>query len=90
MADWIRRLARFGGYYSLAQTVLRNTVPGVPDLYQGSEAFNLSRVDPDNRRPVRFDRPAPPLARLYRRACGGRAAARRASASAPAGPLGEA
>ena len=71
MADWIRRLAWFGGYYSLAQTVLRNTVPGVPDLYQGSEAFNLSLVDPDNRRPVRFDRLARWLDSIDGRAEGG-------------------
>lgn len=48
--------ARFGFYNSLAQTQLRLTVPGVPDIYQGSElpAFNL--VDPDNRRPVDYGR----------------------------------
>ncbi|AKF07406.1 Malto-oligosyltrehalose synthase [Sandaracinus amylolyticus] len=40
---------------SLAQVVLRTASPGVPDLYQGSEAWNLSLVDPDNRRPVAFD-----------------------------------
>ena len=56
LLDWVRRLAFLGGYYSLAQTVLRTTVPGVPDVYQGSEGFNLSCVDPDNRRAVPFDR----------------------------------
>jgi len=40
---------------SLAQTALRYTVPGVPDLYQGCELFDYSMVDPDNRRPVDFD-----------------------------------
>ena len=60
---WIRRLSRVGGYYALGQLVLRVTVPGVPDLYQGSEGWNFSMVDPDNRRPVRFDR----LARLLDR-----------------------
>jgi len=38
----------------LAQTLLKLTVPGVPDTYQGSEAWDLSLVDPDNRRPVDF------------------------------------
>jgi (1->4)-alpha-D-glucan 1-alpha-D-glucosylmutase len=39
----------------LAQTALKLTVPGVPDLYQGSELWDLSLVDPDNRRPVDFE-----------------------------------
>jgi malto-oligosyltrehalose synthase len=41
---------------SLAQTLLRLTVPGVPDLFQGTELWDLSLVDPDNRRPVDFAR----------------------------------
>jgi (1->4)-alpha-D-glucan 1-alpha-D-glucosylmutase len=40
---------------SLAQTLLQLTSPGVPDVYQGSELWDLSLVDPDNRRPVDFD-----------------------------------
>jgi len=39
---------------SLAQTLIRCTAPGVPDTYQGSELWDLSLVDPDNRRPVDF------------------------------------
>lgn len=39
---------------SLSQTVLRMTVPGVPDLYQGAEGWDFSLVDPDNRHPVDF------------------------------------
>lgn len=39
---------------SLAQVTLRNTVPGLPDLYQGTEWWDLSLVDPDNRRPVDY------------------------------------
>ena len=54
--QWVRRLHYYGGFYSLAQVVLRSTVPGVPDLYQGSEGWNFSMVDPDNRRSVPFDR----------------------------------
>ena len=38
----------------LAQCLLRLTVPGVPDLYQGTEFWDFSLVDPDNRRPVDF------------------------------------
>ena len=43
-----------GALNSLAQTLLRLTVPGVPDLYQGAEFWDFSLVDPDNRRPVDF------------------------------------
>ncbi|MDE3102451.1 MAG: malto-oligosyltrehalose synthase [Chloroflexota bacterium] len=41
-----------GRVTSLAQTLLRLTLPGVPDIYQGDELWDLSLVDPDNRRPV--------------------------------------
>src|SRR5947209_8624064 len=49
-----RRAALMGALNSLAQLVLKATVPGVPDFYQGSEFWDLSLVDPDNRRPVAF------------------------------------
>jgi (1->4)-alpha-D-glucan 1-alpha-D-glucosylmutase len=39
----------------LVQLVLKMTVPGVPDIYQGAEYWDLSMVDPDNRRPVDFE-----------------------------------
>ncbi len=42
-------LAQLAARNSLAQTVLKLTTPGVPDIYQGSESWNLSTVDPDNR-----------------------------------------
>jgi len=41
---------------SLSQTLVKFTSPGVPDLYQGNEVWNLSLVDPDNRRPVDYGR----------------------------------
>lgn len=44
-----------GRVNSLAQTALLLTCPGIPDLYQGSEVWDLSLVDPDNRRPVDYD-----------------------------------
>lgn len=50
----VTRLAPAGARLSLAQTALRLTVPGVPDLYQGTETWDLSLVDPDNRRPVDY------------------------------------
>jgi (1->4)-alpha-D-glucan 1-alpha-D-glucosylmutase len=49
-----RRMALFGALSSLTQLVLKATIPGVPDFYQGTETWDLSLVDPDNRRPVDF------------------------------------
>ncbi len=48
------RLGAAGALNGLAQTLLRLTAPGVPDLYQGAEFWDQSLVDPDNRRPVDF------------------------------------
>ena len=49
-----RRTALLGALNSLTQLVLKATMPGVPDFYQGTETWDLSLVDPDNRRPVDF------------------------------------
>jgi (1->4)-alpha-D-glucan 1-alpha-D-glucosylmutase len=49
-----RSLAATGVTNGLAQAVLKATAPGVPDTYQGTELWDLSLVDPDNRRPVDF------------------------------------
>jgi (1->4)-alpha-D-glucan 1-alpha-D-glucosylmutase len=51
-----RRVADFALTNTLAQTLLRLTIPGVPDTYQGTELIDLSLVDPDNRRPVDYAR----------------------------------
>jgi (1->4)-alpha-D-glucan 1-alpha-D-glucosylmutase len=48
------RIAHLGLWNSLAQTVLKLTCPGVPDIYQGTEIWDFSLVDPDNRRPVDY------------------------------------
>lgn len=48
------RIAFHGALNSLSQVLLKITVPGVPDFYQGMEVWNLSLVDPDNRRPVDY------------------------------------
>ncbi|MDB6003976.1 MAG: treY [Prosthecobacter sp.] len=53
-APFAERIAQLGAVNSLAQTVLKLTCPGVPDFYQGNELWDLSLVDPDNRRPVDF------------------------------------
>jgi (1->4)-alpha-D-glucan 1-alpha-D-glucosylmutase len=50
-----RRVARAGAVNALAQLTLKLAAPGVPDFYQGSELWDFSLVDPDNRRPVDFD-----------------------------------
>ena len=49
-----RRVAYFGRFNSLAQVLLKLTLPGVPDIYQGTEIWDFSLVDPDNRRPVDY------------------------------------
>lgn len=71
MPEFIASLERFvdplilpGRINSLAQTLIKMVAPGVPDFYQGSELWDLSLVDPDNRRPVDFGL----RARLMRRA----------------------
>ena len=70
-AEFVTDLERFvdevkdaGRVNSLAQTLMKHTAPGVPDLYQGAELWDLSLVDPDNRRPVDY--------RLRARSCCGR------------------
>ncbi|WP_421996849.1 malto-oligosyltrehalose synthase [Reyranella sp.] len=52
----VRRIAPPGALNGLTQALLRLTVPGIPDLYQGTELWDLSLVDPDNRRPVDWRR----------------------------------
>lgn len=54
IAEAAGTLAPAGALNSLAQCMLRLTVPGVPDLYQGAEFWDYSLVDPDNRRPVDY------------------------------------
>ena len=48
------RIAYFGMFNALSQTLVKITSPGVPDFYQGTELWDFSLVDPDNRRPVDF------------------------------------
>ena len=67
---FVARDRRAAAVASLARTLLKLTAPGVPDIYQGTELWDLSLVDPDNRRPVDFERAA-------------RAARARAAASRP-------
>jgi len=74
LADFLplqERVAVLGALNGLMQVVLKLTVPGVPDIYQGAETWDLSLVDPDNRRPVDFASRAALLATV-RRNGGGR------------------
>jgi (1->4)-alpha-D-glucan 1-alpha-D-glucosylmutase len=54
--SFVELLAGAGAINSLAQLVLKLTVPGVPDVFQGGELWDFSLVDPDNRRPVDWER----------------------------------
>ena len=54
-AEFQAPLARAGMFNSLSQTLLKITAPGVPDFYQGTEIWDFSLVDPDNRRPVDYE-----------------------------------
>jgi (1->4)-alpha-D-glucan 1-alpha-D-glucosylmutase len=59
-----QRVALLGALNSLSQITLKATLPGVPDFYQGTELWDFSLVDPDNRRPVDFAGRAAALAAL--------------------------
>jgi len=54
LENFVADLIGPGRINSLAQTLIKLTAPGVPDIYQGNELWDLSLVDPDNRRPVDF------------------------------------
>jgi (1->4)-alpha-D-glucan 1-alpha-D-glucosylmutase len=54
LQSFTQRTSLLGALNSLSQITLKATMPGVPDFYQGTEFWDLSLVDPDNRRPVDF------------------------------------
>jgi (1->4)-alpha-D-glucan 1-alpha-D-glucosylmutase len=56
LEKFVGDVAAAGRVNSLAQTLMKYTAPGVPDLYQGGELWDFSLVDPDNRRPVDYGR----------------------------------
>src|SRR5205807_9958974 len=66
----IPAIALFGAMNSLAQRVLMITAPGNPDIYQGTELWDFSLVDPDNRRPVDYDLREQLLSQLERKSEG--------------------
>jgi (1->4)-alpha-D-glucan 1-alpha-D-glucosylmutase len=55
LEQFVAPLIEPGRVNSLAQTLIKMVAPGVPDFYQGTELWDLSLVDPDNRRPVDFE-----------------------------------
>jgi (1->4)-alpha-D-glucan 1-alpha-D-glucosylmutase len=61
-----QRVAQWGMWNALSQVVLKTTAPGVPDFHQGSELWDFSVVDPDNRRPVDYGKRASTLNELQR------------------------
>jgi (1->4)-alpha-D-glucan 1-alpha-D-glucosylmutase len=66
LESFARRVALLGALNSLSQITLKAMMPGVPDFYQGTEFWDLSLVDPDNRRPVDFAERADVLKQVER------------------------
>jgi (1->4)-alpha-D-glucan 1-alpha-D-glucosylmutase len=85
LAEFRRFVSHLGLLNALGQTLVRCAAPGVPDTYQGTEVWDFSLVDPDNRRPVDYDRRRRLLADLGERLSSG--ADRRGLARELAGAL---
>jgi (1->4)-alpha-D-glucan 1-alpha-D-glucosylmutase len=66
--DFQAVVSRYGMFNSLSQTLLKIAAPGVPDFYQGTEVWDFSLVDPDNRRPVDYGSRVRRLAALREKA----------------------
>jgi (1->4)-alpha-D-glucan 1-alpha-D-glucosylmutase len=64
-APFQSKVARNGLFNSLSQTLLKIAAPGLPDFYQGTEVWNFSLADPDNRRPVDYERLQTTLGQLH-------------------------
>jgi (1->4)-alpha-D-glucan 1-alpha-D-glucosylmutase len=67
LADFVpfqRNISNYGMFNSLSQVLLKSACPGVPDFYQGTELWDFSLVDPDNRRPVDYEKRMRILAEL--------------------------
>jgi (1->4)-alpha-D-glucan 1-alpha-D-glucosylmutase len=64
LRSFTQRTSLLGALNSLSQITLKATMPGVPDFYQGTEFWDFSLVDPDNRRPVDFAARASALASI--------------------------
>jgi (1->4)-alpha-D-glucan 1-alpha-D-glucosylmutase len=64
LTGFVRRVSRYGLLNAMSQTLCKLTAPGVPDIYQGNEIWDFSLVDPDNRRPVDYQKRRSLLASL--------------------------
>ncbi|HEY7329104.1 MAG TPA: malto-oligosyltrehalose synthase [Gemmataceae bacterium] len=69
LQNFQQRISRYGFFNSLSQCLLKITAPGAPDVYQGTELWDFSLVDPDNRRPVDYEKRRQLLADLLERSC---------------------
>jgi (1->4)-alpha-D-glucan 1-alpha-D-glucosylmutase len=65
LRDMVRRILPPSICHSISQVVLKCTMPGVPDVYQGTESWALFVTDPDNRQPVDFTARAATVSRLF-------------------------
>ncbi|RYY63075.1 MAG: malto-oligosyltrehalose synthase [Chitinophagaceae bacterium] len=63
---FLKKIIRYANTYIMLQTILKTTAPGIPEIYRGCELWDLSYVDPDNRRPVDYQRRIRLLAELNR------------------------
>ncbi len=86
LRQFLSRIALPGLYNALSQVLLKITAPGVPDFYQGTELWDFSLVDPDNRRPVDYATRRALLGRLAEATAGGAAAIEQAVQQALAAP----
>lgn len=54
LIPFVKKIIGYANTYTMVQVIIKTTAPGIPDIYQGCELWDLSYVDPDNRRPVDF------------------------------------
>jgi (1->4)-alpha-D-glucan 1-alpha-D-glucosylmutase len=54
LLPFVQKIIGYANTYTMTQVIIKTTAPGIPDVYQGCELWDLSYVDPDNRRPVDF------------------------------------
>ncbi len=55
LMPFVKKIIGYANTYTMVQVIMKTTAPGIPDIYRGCELWDISYVDPDNRRPVNFD-----------------------------------
>ncbi len=55
LMPFVKKIIKFASTYTMVQVIIKSTAPGIPDIYRGCELWDLSYVDPDNRRYVDYD-----------------------------------